>query len=195
MNKALIKLAYRQIIDIHSTGDFEKKVFNDTWEEFNMQAQVYDQGGTLKTFQQLVAHNPKANSLHYKVGFAIGLYVKELNTIIPEFRDSLDRITIPFETYRFEIIQSDITNKAEHKVAVLFITDTLTLLGNIGDYLLLSHGDQLHTIQQEGTDTFLLQLKPGLSIVRYRQADSIEQVVSQEQLVLGNQEVPGLKLR
>ena len=73
-----IRIACRQVIDSKSTSDFEKKLFNDSFNEFYLQSQAYSEGGRLKTFQDLIEHNPKANSLHYKVGFSVGRYVRIL---------------------------------------------------------------------------------------------------------------------
>src|SRR5436190_10575420 len=97
-NKTEIKIAYRQIIDSQSSGSFEKNIFNDSFQEFCMQAQVYDRRKKFKTFHELIQYEPRANSLHYKVGFAIGLYVKELNHIIPGLEDSIGQ-PITFSRY------------------------------------------------------------------------------------------------
>ena len=49
-----IKIAYRQVIDSRSSSDFEKKLFNDSFNEFYLQSQAYSEGGRLKTFQDLI---------------------------------------------------------------------------------------------------------------------------------------------
>jgi hypothetical protein len=166
MCKALIRLAYKQIIDSSSAGTFEKEVFNDSYAEFLLQMQAYNQEGSCTTFQEVVAANPKASSLHYKTGFAIGLYVKGLHHQIPNLQDSLEQISIPFSTHQFAIIDSDITNKTKHKVSVTYTTDTLLLLDCVGDHLLLSFAGPSKA--NEELETFLLKLAPNLSINSYR---------------------------
>jgi hypothetical protein len=172
MQPALIKLAYQQVIDASSTGEFEKRVFEDTYEEFLIQAQAYNRENMFTSFDQLTANNPKANSLHYKVGFAIGLYVKELNNRIPGLYDSLNRVHIPFAGYQFEILASDITDKQVHKVSLLYTTDTLTLFGMAGNHMLLATGDQLNNASPEGVDTFFIPVQERMAIVSYRMTEA-----------------------
>jgi hypothetical protein len=166
MAKALIKLAYKQIIGAPPAGTFEREVFNDSYSEFLLQMQVYNQEGAFTTFREVVAADPKASSLHYKVGFAIGLYVKSLNYQIPNRQDSLEPIPIPFSTHQFAIINSDTTNKTKHKVSIIYTTDTLLLLDCMGDHLLLSF--ESPSKAEEQLETFLVKLVPNLSITSYK---------------------------
>jgi hypothetical protein len=165
--RAIIKLAYKQIIDASSTGEFEKLVFNDSYQEFQMQVQAYNPESKFKTLKEVIAASPKANSLHYKVGFAVGLYIRALNNQIPGLTDSLGQANVPFTINKFEIIESDISNKAIHKVAITYITDTLTLIDVIGEYLLLTVGDQFKNDSNEPVETLLLKMRDGLSISSY----------------------------
>lgn len=88
VQKALVHLAYRQVIDATSKGNFAENVFNGSYAEFLLQAQAYNPEKKFRTFDEMVAFNPKAVSLHYKVGFSVGLYIKELNNRIPEPEDT-----------------------------------------------------------------------------------------------------------
>ena len=165
--KPLIKLAYRQVIDSASTDKFEKLIFNDTYMEYLMQVQAYNnQGKTYATFRELSMQVPKSNSLHYKVGFAIGLYIRELNNKIPGLWDTLEHVNITFATHRFEIIDSDITKREGHRVAITYLTEAFTYYGNFGEWLLLSAGGNLASGQ--AGETFMMQLYPNLSIVHYQ---------------------------
>jgi len=158
MGKAIIALGYKHIIDATATTAFEKDVHNDTYSEFLMQAPRYNQNGQLTTLAAMIAEEPKANSLHYKVGFAIGLYVKALNGIAKGFNDTLGH-PVRFETFLFEIIHSDTTNKSSHTVALVYVTGKLTLVDSFGEYLLLS---------KEGEEnTFMIRIQEGLSIISY----------------------------
>ena len=165
MRKALIKLAFRQLIDSSSEGTFEKDVFHDSYHEFLMQVQTYNQAGLYTTFGEVVAADPKAYALHYKVGFSVGLYVNSLNHQIPGLRDSLEQLAIPFATHQFAIIDSDIRDKTKHKISITYTTDTLTLLDSVGEYLLLSFEEPTETGSE--LKTFFLKLQPNLSIVGY----------------------------
>src|SRR3954465_13080394 len=90
MRKGLIKLAYRQIIDADSKGNFEKSVLSLSYEEFLMKSQAYNKDQKFKTFKEIVANDGKANSLHYKSGFSIGSLIQQLDKI-PILQDTLGK--------------------------------------------------------------------------------------------------------
>lgn len=166
MEKALIKIAFRQVIDQSAQGSFEKDVFEDTYNEFLMQAQAYNPEGAFSTLHEMIANNPKANSLQYKVGFSIGLYVRALQNKIPGLYDSMGR-EITFGEYNFEMLYSDISNKSAHLVSLTYTTEILTFLGNIGEYMLLANGNRLNVTPGESTETFLLKIQEGLGITYF----------------------------
>ena len=167
MPKKLIKLAYRQVIDSLSGGEFERLIFNDTYMEFLMQAQAYTKGNSITQFRELRIHAPKSNSLHYKVGFAIGLYVRDLQNKIPGLTDTLEQTPIPFVSHRFEIIDSDTIKRELHRVAITYYTDSFTCFGEFGDRLLLAAGDC--RISDKAVETFMLPLHPNLSVISYQE--------------------------
>jgi hypothetical protein len=161
-----IKLAYRQIIDASAQSDFEKNVFNDTYSELLLQAKVYNRDGKFKTVAEMISVNPKANSLHYKVGFAIGLYVDELNKKIPEIKDSLGN-AVSFDIFKTDIVHSDITNKTNHKIAITYITKPQMLVTSFGAYLVLADPDANNQGPQDKMETYTIALQAKLSIVNY----------------------------
>ncbi len=168
MQKGLVKLAYRQVIDADNKGNFEKSVLSISYEEFFMKSQAYDKEQKFKTFKEMVANDPKANSLHYKSGFAIGNLIEQLNKKIPELQDTLGK-NLDFEMHSFEVIDSDITNPSAHKVAITYITGILTFYGNMGKYMLLAAGDKLNQTPTEPVETFLLKVQHSLSVISYQQ--------------------------
>jgi len=168
MSKALIKLAFRQEIDATAAGSFEKDVFNDSYQEFRMQAQAYNPNGQFHTLQELIANNPKANSLHYKVGFSVGLYIAGLNGVIPGIKERVQGQVQPgFQTHQFEIVWSHLTERSQHKVAITYFTGVLSLLDSFGDQLLLATGDMTHLAAGEWTDSFMLKIDPMITICQY----------------------------
>src|SRR5262245_14755431 len=122
MPYATIRLAYRQVIDRSSGDTFSKNVFEDSFNEFLLQSQAHYSHGKHSTLSDLVLDNPKANSLHYKVGFSIGLYVHHLNGVIPGLRDSMGEEKVPFRLHRFAILESDVRDKTRHRVAITYET-------------------------------------------------------------------------
>ncbi|MES2265497.1 MAG: hypothetical protein V4520_01975 [Bacteroidota bacterium] len=163
MSKAIIKLTYKQIIDASSSTDFEKNVLFSSYQEFLLKSQAYNPGGKLKTFSEMKNNDGRANSLHYKLSFAIGYFIEMLKNKIPALTDNLGN-SVTFEVPKFELIESDTTTMAAHKVALNYITGDLTLLDTFGEYLVLSPG---------GSDeTFTIKLQNGLAISSYREANS-----------------------
>jgi hypothetical protein len=167
MEKALIKIAYKQVIDASSHGAFEQNVFNYSYNELWLKSQVYNPEGKFKTFTQLKANDGRANSLHYKSGFAIGGFVALLQNKIPIVQGSLGE-NILFSSHKFEVIESDVGDKAMHKIAIHYITGTLSFYGNIGEYMLLATGDHLSGQRDEAVETFSLKMQDNLSIVSYQ---------------------------
>jgi hypothetical protein len=117
MAKALIKLAWKQVIDVKSGGDFEHKVFNASYQEFLLKSQAYNMDRKFKTFTEMKINDGRANSLHYKLSFAVGHFIAGLNNKIPGLRDNSGN-NPAFEVPRFELVESDITDKTSHKVAI-----------------------------------------------------------------------------
>jgi len=169
MAKAFIKLAYRQIIDANSTGNFEKKVFHDSYAEFLLKSQSYNPGNKFSRFSEIVAADGRANSLHYKCSFAVLHHIEALRNKIPQLLDTAGRMNIPFEVPEFKLVESAINDKSLHKVAVIYITGVFTLLYSFGEYLLLATADQSRSINNPGVETFIIKMQEGLSIVNYRE--------------------------
>lgn len=163
METTLIKLAYKQVIDASSTGDFESSVFHASYIEFMLKSQAYNMDGKCKTFTELKVRDGRANSLHYKLSFSIGHFIEKLNNITPFLKDNLDN-SVGFDVAKFELLESDITDKTAHKVAINYITPTLTLCGVIGEYLLLS---KEQPAINEPVETFMVKMQPNLSITTY----------------------------
>lgn len=138
MEKKIITLCYRKIIDALSQKDWEKMVFEDTWLEFKMQSQLYNQQKKYSSFAQLVLHVAGAEKLHFLVSAAAVNYIKQLNNKIPDVVNNTGKAFLSFSRFYFEIINSDIQNRAVHSVAINFYSDPLIWHETIGDFLLLS---------------------------------------------------------
>lgn len=161
MKNRIIRLCYRKIIDANAPSTWDRYVFEDTYKEFLMQAQLYNQEKKYRTFAQLLAHVPGAEKLHFLVGSAAVNYVKQLNGIIPGVLNSLGKHFLPFEDFRFEIINSHIGDIERHQVAINFYSAPVRWLDSIGDQLLVALPHQ-PAPGELLTETFRLQ--PFLSI-------------------------------
>ncbi|MCG2614138.1 hypothetical protein LZZ85_07590 [Terrimonas sp. NA20] len=169
MAKALVKLAFRHEIGPAFSGSFEKDVFLDSYNEFRLQAQAYNREGVHTTLEELIASNPKANSLHYKVGFAVGLYISALKNQIPGIKDLIPGSSHPsFESHEFEIIHSNLSDRNAHRVAVTFYTGILTLLETVGDQVLLANGDLSQLPAGEWMSTFMIRPSTLVTVHQYQ---------------------------
>jgi hypothetical protein len=166
MPKAFIKIAYKQIIDAASQSIFEKDILHYSFEEYKMKQQAYNTDGLITRFTALKAKDGRANSLHYKSGFAVAGIIDSLKNNIIVLQDGAEQNFV-FGSYRFEVIESDINNVSLHKVAIHYISSTLTLYEIIGDYLLLAKGDKSVENSTEPVETFLIKVQSGMTIVSY----------------------------
>jgi hypothetical protein len=171
---AIIRLTYRQIIDVSAQTDFEKNVLHFSYEEYKMKSQAYNSDGSITTFTALKEKDGRANSLHYKTGFAIDGLVDGLKNIIPYLQDTSGQ-RVAFETYKFELIESDIANKQSHKVAIHYITGRFILYQVIGEILLLSKSNDDSDFNNPA-ETFMIKIRDGLSIIQYQEFPILSKV-------------------
>lgn len=165
----LIRLSYRKIIDASSSKLWDKYVFEDTYMEFYMQAQYYNQAGKYSTFQELLDNVPNADRLHGQTSAAATGYIRQLNGMVPEVVNTSGKLCLPFTQFSFEIIHSHVTDRQAHKVAILFRSEPLTWLDTIGTTLLIAYGDKRAGLQAgQEISTDLIALQPYLSVATYQ---------------------------
>lgn len=156
-------LCYRKLLDAQSARPWDQLVFADSYRELRLQAQFFNPEGRHRTFGELLHHVPAAERLHGLVSGAVVGYLRQLNGLVPDLADNLGRRFLKFENFRFEIINSDLQDQSQHRVAINFFTDPLYWHEPaLGPFLLLSAappdeitGEQL---------THLLQLQPFVAI-------------------------------
>ncbi|MCH5717012.1 hypothetical protein [Niabella hibiscisoli] len=159
----LIQLAYRRVIDIESKAHWERYVFEDSYKELRMQFQLFNTDKKHITFSQLVAQVPEAEKLHFLVSAAIAGHISLLGKI-PYVQNTLGITVLPFNLYRFEIIDSNINNKNAHRVAVIFYSAPVVLHEIIGEHLLVSLDPDNNNNERKMVQTELIKLQPFLSI-------------------------------
>jgi hypothetical protein len=162
----IIRLCYRKIIDANATKMWEKMLFDDTYVEFKMQSQRFNQQGKFTAFSDMLTNATEAEQLHFLVsGAAVG-YIKQLNQKIPDILNTLGKHFLPFKNFRFEIINADIKDKAKYRVAVNFFSEPVTWVDTVGENLIVSTNNTIEN-NELLTDTFTLQ--PFLSIYSIQQ--------------------------
>ncbi len=168
MVKGLIRLSFCKIIDASSPNHWDRAVFEDTYQEFFMQAQLYNQGDKYQTFQELLANVPNADQLHYLTSRVAMGYLKQLNQVIPDVVNASGRPFIPFTQFKFEILASHVQKKEDHKIAIFFYSDLLTWLDTVHQ-LLVSYGDHREALQAgQEVSTDLIAQQTNLNIWSYQ---------------------------
>ena len=163
MEKKMIRLCYRKIIDASSQKLWDKLVFEASYSELLMQFQLFNQEQKHKDFSMLIQHVPSAEQLHFLVSTAITGYIKQLNEKIPDVTNNLGKTFLSFKQYRFEITNSNIKDKSKHQVAVNFYSVPFIWYTTVGNQLIVSDLQQTESMDAEVlTEQFSLQ--PFLSI-------------------------------
>jgi hypothetical protein len=140
-------------------------VYEDTYKEFFMQAQTYNQEGKYNTFQEISENVPAASSLSYLVSTAAINYIRQLKDVVPDIANVYGKLCLPFKRFKFEIIQSDIKDRASHKVAIYFYSEPITWIDTLDGKLLIAYGDQREAIiAGDEVETDMIALQPFLAI-------------------------------
>lgn len=169
MTKGLIQLCYRKIIDSNAQKEWDKFVFEDTYMEFFMQAQMYSQEGKYVTFAEITENFPAATNLEYLVSTAAINYLRQLKDIAPDIANVYGKLCLPFKQFRFEIIYSDLKEKSNHKIAIYFYSEPITWIDTIDGKLLIAYGDRREALSAgEQVETDMIALQPYLNIASLR---------------------------
>ncbi|WEK37000.1 MAG: hypothetical protein P0Y53_05745 [Candidatus Pseudobacter hemicellulosilyticus] len=161
MNRPTIVIAFRQLINAQRTAAFEQTMLRLSYQEFLLKSQAYNPEGRYDRFTALVKADGRANSLHYKTSFAVIPLIEQLNGRIPLLKDTFEK-PLPFERTAFELVESSISDFSLHAVALTYYTPPLLLLESFGGFLLLSAD------VEQGSEPFMLQVNPNLSITSYQ---------------------------
>lgn len=159
MEKRIITLCYRKIIDINSTKAWDKLVFDDSYQEFKMQAQLYNQEQKYHTFSELIHYVKGSEKLHFLVSGAIINYLRHLKDVVPDITNNIGKQFLSFKQFKFEIINSDINDIKKHVIAINFYSEPLAWHETIAPYLLTS---PIKETAEVLTDLFAVQ--PFLTI-------------------------------
>lgn len=160
----IIKLAFRIIIDEKSTHIWDKYIFEDTYFEYKLQHQIYeDKANPVDNYYELLIKNPNAERIPYILSSAIENYILQLNGVIKSLTDVLGNTFFPFEFFKLDLVNSHKKDASKHKIGITFYTPKLLLLDIIDNKYLLSK-----EIEKENNwETFMLQFHPQISISYY----------------------------
>lgn len=161
MTTNLITLCYRKVISGKSATHWEKMVWADSYQEFKMQFQLYNQQKRYHRLQQLLDEVKGAEQLHFLVSAAIVGYVQQLKERVPDITDTLGIPFLQFDHFRFELIESDIHDQQQHKIAIWFFCKPMLWIDSIGNHMLLKDNN---SEQAAVSPIRLLEMQPGLGV-------------------------------
>jgi len=166
MALAYINLSAKQYFNFMCKTDFERRIFHDSYKEFQKKSKVFSLNNTLNTFQQMLKENEKANTLHQKLNYSVmGALVAQENKI-PVLND-LDGKPILFDWAELHIYASDLLNKAGHVVSVTYTSKKLVLHEIVGDLLILSYD-----VEGQFNETFMVKMTDEL-VLNYQQQEEM----------------------
>ena len=165
-----------EVITAEAVKPWDRMVFEESFREFRMQAQYYNQDGRHYTFGDLKRYVPGSENLHFLVSAAVSGYIHQLDEKIPDIVNSLGKQFLSFSRFNFEIINSDLRDIAKHQVAISFVSDPMRWIDTVADHLLLAGAED-----DEGeTLTHMVQLRPFFSI--YSISDEIFETIARKNL-------------
>lgn len=162
--KAKIKLAFRIVIDQNSTMPWDQYVFEDTYFEYKIQHQVFDdKENPVKNYWELLAENSRSERISFLLSSSAANYVSQLNGVIKSLPDVLGDTFFPFENFKLDLISSHIEDPSKHKIGLTFYTPDLFLIDIIDNKYLLSCG------ATDGTtfETFMFAFHPQVAVAYY----------------------------
>lgn len=165
MALAHINLSVKQYFNFMCRTDFERRIFHDSYKEFQKRSKIYSLDCGHHTFSQMIEANAKADSLHQKLQYSVMNSIASLENKIPVLNDLEDN-PIVFDWAELHIYASDLLNKAAHVVAITYTSPKLILHEIIGDLLILSYsGKNKETLMVKITENLMVNYEQSKSLV------------------------------
>ncbi|GAA4207363.1 hypothetical protein GCM10022289_29690 [Pedobacter jeongneungensis] len=165
MALAHINLSVKQYFNFMCRTDFERRIFHDTYKEFQKKSKIYSLDHHLHTFSQMQQANGKASTLHQKLQYAIINSIAALNHKMPVLNDLEDRPML-FDWAELHLCSSDLLNKGAHVVSITYTSPKLILHEMIGDLMILSYkGKENETLMVKVTENLIVNYEQHESLV------------------------------
>ncbi|WP_316830736.1 hypothetical protein [Pedobacter aquatilis] len=160
MALAYINLSAKQYFNFMCKTDFERRIYHDTYKEFQKKSKNYSLNHSLHTFSQMCNANEKAQNLHQKLHYSVMNSIESLENKMPVLYDTNNRPVL-FDWAELHIFASDLLNKAGHVVSLTYTSPRLILHEIVGDMLILSYD-----VKGSFNQTFMVKMTDEL-VVNY----------------------------
>ena len=164
MALAHINLSVKQYFNFMCKTDFERRIFHDSYKEFQKKSKIYSLNQELHTFSQMQQANEKANTLHQKLQYSVMNSIAALDHKMPVLNDLEDQ-PILFDWAELHIYASDLLNKGAHVVSITYASPKLILHEIIGDLLILSYSGSDQTLMVKITENLSVNYEHQESLV------------------------------
>jgi len=158
MALAYINLSVKQYFNFMCKTDFERRIYHDTYQEFQKKSGVYNSGGILDTFSKMQVEHSEANKLHHELHLSVVKTIQKLDKKIPILND-LRGNSIFFDQAELQIFESDLSNKAAHVVSISYTSPRMVLHEIVNDLLVLSYH-----IKGRFNNTFMVKMSDELTL-------------------------------
>ena len=158
MPLAYINLCAKQYFNFMCSTNFERRVFHDTYREFQKKSRPFSCNEHLHTFSEMLSANEKAKVLHQKLQYSVMTSIDALESKIPALNDTNSR-PILFDLAELHIYSSDLLNNANHVVSLTYTSKRLVLHEIVGDLLILSYD-----IESNFNRPFMVKMTSDLKI-------------------------------
>lgn len=166
MDLAYINLSAKQYFNFMCRTDFQRRIFHDTYKEFQEKSKAYSVGGYLHTFSQMLLANKKTNHLNQKLYYSVMNTIDSLDNLMPMVSD-INGNPVLFDLAELNIHESDLLNKAIHVVSITYTSPKLVLHEIVDDSLILSYD-----IKGQFNNTFILKMSDDL-VINYHQVPEV----------------------
>lgn len=160
MALAYINLSSKQYFNFMCKNDFERRIYHDTYKEFQKKSKIYSLNHSLNTFAEMVQANERANALHQKLNYIVMNTIEGLENQMPILNDE-EGNSILFDFAELNIYASDLLNKAGHVVSITYTSPKLVLHEIVGDLLILSYD-----ARNNNNETFIVKMNNDI-VVNY----------------------------
>ncbi|WP_412467046.1 hypothetical protein [Pedobacter sp. KLB.chiD] len=165
MALASINLSIKQYFNFMCRTDFERRIFHDTYKEFQKRSKLYSLDQQVHTFSQMLLNNEEAGTLNQKLQYSVMNSIAALENKMPILNDLKDR-PILFDWAELHIYASDLLNKAAHVVSITYTSPKLILHEIVGDLLILSYSTKANeTLVVKITENVTVNYEPSESLV------------------------------
>lgn len=157
MALAYVNLSFKQFFNFMCRTDFERRIFHDSYTEFQKKSKIYSHNQSINSFSQMCFVNIKAKSLHQKLQYAVMNSIEGLGNKMPHLFDT-EGNSILFDLAELKIYTSDLQNKAAHVVYINYTSPKLVLHEILDDVLIVSY------LQDIERGTFAVKITEDLVI-------------------------------